>query len=330
MNTDIRKVFGTIEEKDLCSVIIPVFNVSAYISTAINSILNQTYRNWECIFVDDGCSDDTIKKIVDYVGLNNQFKIIKRPENRHKGPSASRNVGFENSSGEYIQFFDADDLMHPQHLGRKIAFLKENPELDFIVCQSASFNDKIDNITYEWKNIFSNNPFEDHVCGEINFLIHGPMFRRKYLEKQEYLFDESIKYNEEWVLFSRLLQFNPRFLPIPEILVYYRNNPSGSTQRNFESETKALDLIDGYHLGFITFKKARAITPKIKRTLIKRYISILLITFKLKYKIALRQTFKNIFEVDKSYGLILLLLEPFRNYLRSFSKKVNKIKTLKA
>lgn len=309
----------------LCSIIIPVFNVGNYISYTINSIINQTYRNWECIIVDDGCSDDTIIRIIEIIGSNSRFKLIKRPESRLKGPSASRNVGFENSTGDYIQFLDGDDIMHPQHLEKKVKELRQNTDLDFVVCQSASFNNDINNITILWKDIFSNNPFEDHVCGKINFLIHGPMFRRTYLEKQDYLFNENIKYNEEWILFSRLLQSKPNFSPINEVLVYYRNNPKGSTQRNFESESKAIELIDGFYHGYIVFKSGGKITPKIKETLIKRLISILWITYRLNYKIASRITLKNIFKIDKFMGFILLLSQPFRYFIKFFMKKLSKL-----
>jgi glycosyltransferase involved in cell wall biosynthesis len=309
------------EANSLCSIIIPVYNTGNYILETIDSIRNQTYTNWECIFVDDGCTDNTVGLIKQNIINDPKFRIIKRPLSREKGPSSSRNVGFENSSGEYIQFFDADDIMHPQHLEKKISLLTSLPVYDFVVCQSVSFETEINKPLLEWWKISSDNPFEDHVCGIINFLVHGPMFRRDYLAKQVKLFDENIRYNEEWELFSRLLQSKSNFLPLKETLVYYRVNPNGSTLNNFTSENRTLDLLYGYYKGFKEFETAGTLTPKIRKVLIQRYVSILKVTLKLKYRKALKLVTRYMIETDTYYAFVQLLKLSIRHLLKSLNSK---------
>jgi len=98
------------------SIIIPVFNRENLIEFTINSIRNQSYENFECLLIDDGSTDKTLEVMWKCVKNDNRFKILKREEKYPKGPSGCRNMGLDIAQGEYIQFFDSDDLMHPDHL----------------------------------------------------------------------------------------------------------------------------------------------------------------------------------------------------------------------
>jgi glycosyltransferase involved in cell wall biosynthesis len=306
---------------DLCSIVIPVFNVEDFISATIESIRNQTYTFWECILVDDGCTDNTIRLVEGIIRGDPRFRIFKRPPGKPKGPSASRNAGFGQCSGEFVQFFDSDDLMDPGHLEAKLSLLKSDSSLDFVVCQSASFVNNVGNIVYEWKSIFSDHPFEDHACAKINFLIHGPVFRKSFLKKQKNLFNETIRYNEEWEFFSRMLLANPHFLPVNEILVYYRINPGGSTKSLYASENNLIQLINGYYTGFKSFEEAGKMTQRIRKFLIRRYIPVIAKSMKLKYKRAFMLSLQHIFETDLLYGLFELALMPFRFLLRKARRR---------
>jgi len=98
----------------LVSVVIPVFNRESFIERAVNSVLNQTYWNFELIVVDDGSTDNTVKRLKNYV---DNIKILYQS---NKGVSAARNLGVKFSKGKYIAFLDSDDEWLPEKLEKQI------------------------------------------------------------------------------------------------------------------------------------------------------------------------------------------------------------------
>jgi glycosyltransferase involved in cell wall biosynthesis len=95
----------------LISIIIPTFNRAHIIGETLDSIIAQSYTDWECIIVDDGSTDDTEVVIAEYINNDSRFKFYKRPKHREKGPNSCRNFGFEKSKGHLIHWFDSDDLL---------------------------------------------------------------------------------------------------------------------------------------------------------------------------------------------------------------------------
>ena len=90
----------------LVSIIIPTFNRYDYIGETLESVIMQTYRNWECIIVDDGSSDYTSQLIDFYCEKDNRFKYFTRTKDLTKGANSCRNLGFKKSSGKYIQWLE--------------------------------------------------------------------------------------------------------------------------------------------------------------------------------------------------------------------------------
>src|ERR1700732_2233431 len=105
------------------SVIIPVFNAARTIEQAIASVRAQTFTDFEMVAVDDGSIDGSIEILRRY---GDAVKILQQQKNR--GPSAARNLGIANSSGEYLGFLDADDWWKPELLARMVAPLERDPE----------------------------------------------------------------------------------------------------------------------------------------------------------------------------------------------------------
>lgn len=106
------------------SVIIPTYNRAHIITDALESVLLQTYSNWECIIIDDGSTDDSERIIKEFIFTDNRFKFIKRPSSRNKGAATCRNIGLENATGDYIQFLDSDDFIAINKFEVQIKFLK--------------------------------------------------------------------------------------------------------------------------------------------------------------------------------------------------------------
>lgn len=93
------------EHKDLISVVIPVFNAGKFLQPLMDSIVQQTYPNWEVVFVDDGSQDDSVNVIKNQISKDNRFSLILRPDTELKGAPTCRNIGMRDAKGEYLIFF---------------------------------------------------------------------------------------------------------------------------------------------------------------------------------------------------------------------------------
>jgi glycosyltransferase involved in cell wall biosynthesis len=93
-------------DSPLVSIIIPTYNRAHLIGETLDSVLAQTYQNWECIVVDDGSSDNTDKVVGKYVQKDSRFKYYHRPDEHLPGGNGARNYGFKMSKGEYVNWFD--------------------------------------------------------------------------------------------------------------------------------------------------------------------------------------------------------------------------------
>src|SRR5690606_1544911 len=110
----------------LVSIVIPTYNRAHFVGETLNSVLAQTHQNWECIIVDDGSTDNTEDVIKKFLEKDKRFQFYKRPDDRVKGPNACRNYGFEKTKGDYINFFDDDDLMVTNRVELQLKNLIEN------------------------------------------------------------------------------------------------------------------------------------------------------------------------------------------------------------
>ena len=113
------------KNEPLVSVIIPTYNRAHLIGETLDSVLAQTYQNWECIIVDDGSTDNSDEVIGEYVNKDSRFKYYHRPEEHLPGGNGARNYGFKMSQGKYIQWFDSDDLMVAEKLELKVRAMLE-------------------------------------------------------------------------------------------------------------------------------------------------------------------------------------------------------------
>ena len=121
----------------LVSIIIPVYNASRFLEETINSIQEQTYSNWEAIFIDDCSSDNSYNLIKKHQKEDKRIKLIKNKTN--SGAAVSRNNGIDHAEGDYLCFLDADDKWHPEKLEKQINFMQElNCEFSFTGYQFAN------------------------------------------------------------------------------------------------------------------------------------------------------------------------------------------------
>lgn len=108
---------------NLVSIIVPVYNASIFIKETVNTCLNQTYENFELIFIDDCSTDESIKIINEYMKKDKRIKLAKNDKN--SGAAITRNNGIKLATGKYISFLDADDLWDKTKLEKQIKFMQE-------------------------------------------------------------------------------------------------------------------------------------------------------------------------------------------------------------
>ena len=170
----------------LVSIIIPTYNRADLIAETLDTVLNQTYPNWECIIVDDGSTDNPLMVIKRYLDLDSRFSYFSRPDHKKKGPSSCRNFGIEKAKGEYILFLDSDDLLIKTCLKERITFAAQHPEFDFWIFQMQTFGYEQAPVFNYGNGIFEN---ETEYCkqefakGNHPFVITCPLWRKNVIIK---------------------------------------------------------------------------------------------------------------------------------------------------
>ncbi len=122
----------------LVTIIIPTYNRAHLIGETLDSVLAQTYQNWECLVIDDGSTDGTDALMQRYLKMDARFQYHHRPKNRLKGANACRNYGFEKSRGAYISFVDSDDIISSTFLEKRVAAFNSY-ECDYVIATTGSF-----------------------------------------------------------------------------------------------------------------------------------------------------------------------------------------------
>ena len=125
----------------IVSIIIPVYNRPLLVAEAIESVLAQSNPNWELIVVDDGSTDHTWEVLESYAAKDERIRVFKR-DREPKGAPTCRNIGAGMARGEYLIFFDSDDLLLPHCVEGRLNACKENPGMDFLVFPMAFRNNR--------------------------------------------------------------------------------------------------------------------------------------------------------------------------------------------
>lgn len=256
----------------MVSIIIPVYNREAIVVETLVSIQNQTYLNWECIIVDDGSSDNTFSTVTQFIQEDVRFQIVHRPKGASKGPSSCRNYGFLISKGTYIQFFDSDDIMHPDHLQEKVDRIGSN---DFVVCKlqefSGSFSEK-NSLKQKFPDIVKvENIFESFATGEFYMLMMvAPLWKREAITPFMPI-REDMHILEDHELYARVLFEKNKYAIINRELIYYRVGLSSLLNRFYNDVNFGLD-------SYFEAKKTvleLSNNPKIKLAIFKMTLALL-------------------------------------------------------
>ncbi|MBL7932744.1 MAG: glycosyltransferase [Bacteroidia bacterium] len=195
----------------LISIIIPAYNYGRYLGECLDSVLEQSYTNWECLVIDNGSQDNTRDVVQTYVNRDARFIYHYTDQ---KGVSYARNLGIQKSKGLYILPLDADDKIGANYLAIAEKVLSSQPGIKVVYCEAELFGAskgpwKLPD--YSWKGLLAEN------C-----IFCTALFRRN-----DALacggFNENMKEGlEDWEFWIRLLTADAKVYKIPEVLFFYR------------------------------------------------------------------------------------------------------------
>ncbi|QED37758.1 glycosyltransferase [Antarcticibacterium arcticum] len=209
-------------------ILLSTYNRSELIWETLNSILEQTYTNWECVIVDDHSVDETKDVVERYVKKDHRFSYYLKTNLYKKGLSGSRNYGLDiarDRNASFIQFFDDDDLMHPKKLELQMLPLIENFQLNFSVCkfEKIVFKNGDSTIIKPEQQLVFPHLGDAILTGKMKMNSLGPLWRSEFINK--YRFDENFDYAEEWELYTRIgYAFPENYAPVDEYLFQYRKH----------------------------------------------------------------------------------------------------------
>lgn len=248
------KLYKFNEEAPLVSVIIAAYNCDKYINQCIDSLLNQSFKNFEIIIVDDGSTDRTYSILNEYKTKNKNLYIY-RQKNKYAG--VARNNGLSRAKGEYVLFLDADDFFEPNML--MLAYQRaKSVDADIVVFKGREYND----VTKEFKNcrfplspelfpnkaVISAGEFGEKLFQANSCIAWNKLISKKFIDNVGVKFS-STKSSNDTVFIYTLLSLAKRITLVNEILVNYRTGNPNSLQR---SKAKSWECIC---IAFFQLKK---------------------------------------------------------------------------
>jgi len=299
----------------LVSVVVPCYNQGQYLSEALESVLSQTYKNWECIIVNDGSLDNTDEVAKIYCDKDNRFKYIQK---ENGGLSSARNAGLNIMKGDYVQFLDSDDTIEPQKLEKQLYIFTENPDLCISISDYYIFdnNKTIFQNAEDWNNKLSSDFRYDILFRwdkQFSIPIHCALF--KALIINEIRFNEQLLAKEDWLFWIEISEKKPTVHYIDETLAHYRIHSESMIRNNELMEINSLKVL------FVILEKLNADE---KSAFSKRIEDTVLMLFENKYQLneALISSLKKV-QLSKAYRLGKFILKPFSFFSNVYKAKSN-------
>lgn len=293
--------------ESLISVIVPCYNQAQYLPETLDSVIAQTYVNWECIIVNDGSTDNTAEIAQRYCAKDSRFRYV---EKKNGGLSSARNVGLEEAKGDYIQFLDSDDLLSENKFKQQLE-VALNTGADVVVSRYDMY-DGVRHVYFdnEWscsKPLLSVDGFLYSWGKSFVIAIHAGFFSANFLAVNEIHFNEKVAALEDWIFWYQIANYGARFVQIDNVLAHYRvHSGSMSTEGNRMqvSRIKAAFVI----FDTLDIEKKIQFLEKIPADLVEYFNR----SFEVKQMKNQRKSLE--------YALGSILLKPYRFIKRRYSK----------
>ena len=205
----------------LVSIITPVYNAEKYLKTCIDSVLKQTYTNWELILVNDGSTDGSLDIIKQYAQLDVRIKYIDKI---NEGPSLSRKSGTEQAKGKYIQYLDSDDFLQEN----AIEYLTDKAEATNAEVVAAPFffyysENKMDiSGHFSFQEMTGMEYFNEILSGRAYWSVWSNFLSRSLFERNDISFVPEISFGEDAILMVQLLYHTQKVVALEQPILYYR------------------------------------------------------------------------------------------------------------
>lgn len=253
-------------KKPLISIIVPCYNAEKYIYDCLQSVLEQTYQNWECLIINDGSKDKTLPILEEYSLKDRRFRCFSQ---ENKGLSATRNLGIENAKGEYLFFLDSDDLMSINTLQIFVGELDD--EIDILTGITITVNgenlEKISQLQHPKEgDVFFDNNKQEVLIRTIESglapIAQNRLYSRLFLGKFKLKFKDQILHEDElWFFETMYIAKNVKFIN-HETYLYRTDNSESITknvgERNLNSYLEILEFVyeNYYKNNFDSYRKA--------------------------------------------------------------------------
>lgn len=248
------------------SIIMPAYNVETYISRSIESVLEQTFIDWELIIIDDGSTDQTAKVVAEFVGRDDRIYLMQQ---ENLGVSAARNKGIKFATGDYIAFLDSDDTYDSQFIELMLSSLIDNNgDISFCKYSIVDPSGKTEFLSNINVKKMINNSFSEHIVSEMHTYVGmGFMYRRELLVSRNILFDESTR-NCEDLEFLLTACYSSQVCFVPEYLYIYTNRPNSASKAGISvTQIKSVLRCFNRMVGFFSEKKTFEAQNFLKHTL---------------------------------------------------------------
>ena len=266
----------------LISIIVPCYNVEAFINKSLESIYAQTYGNWECILIDDGSKDRTKQEIDAWLKKDSRFKYFYQD---NQGLSGARNTGLQKAGGEFVYFFDSDDLLDAITLENLLSLVED--DIDIVIGKNAitqgqtnKIADFLEHYSQPLKKLNNQNKklIKLVVENPIICVAWNKLYRKEFLDTHKLIFKKGILHEDELWFFETL--FHARAIIFNDKATYYYNvaNVNSITNnfgiRNLESYLEIIEFInESYYKNdsteltsiYITHLKIKAIQHCFKK-----------------------------------------------------------------
>lgn len=249
------------------SIIMATYNREQFIVESLISIQNQTFLDWECLIIDDGGTDNTRAVIDSIIAKDSRFQYSKRPNSYIKGLPGCRNYGLDLAKGEYIIFFDDDDIAHPQNLECCVEELA-NQDISFCRYIREVFVGDFHYI-FDYSNTYTSfnidkKDIERMLNNEIQFNSCAVMWRASCFEKNRFV--ETLLFAEEWELYTRIVSSGYGGISINKSLFYGRKHPKSNTgEYDRKNPIRRASYAEAAFLVVQNLKEKQLLTYSLKR-----------------------------------------------------------------
>lgn len=200
-------------EKEIVSIIVPMYNAEKFIGKTIESVLAQTYQNWEMLIMNDVSTDNSLAIVSMYAKKDERIKIVNTEKN--VGVVKGRNFLIDLASGKYIAFLDADDYWHNEKLEKQIKFMKEkNASISCTEYTRVKENEEKINDVIIKEEISYNDMLKNNYLGCLTVIYDAKKIGKRYFKELEK--------NEDYVLWLEIVKDVNTIYGLKENLAYYR------------------------------------------------------------------------------------------------------------